>query len=68
MTTIWNLRNIITSSWDKRNDVTSSWDRERVDSYLLQETFDYLLLEDGWKIELDQYWVPDTIWTPRPQI
>lgn len=53
------------TNWNWRTQVNTTWDSDRIESFLLTETFDFLLQEDWWKIKLDWYWVPETTWQTR---
>lgn len=65
MTTSWTARTGVTSSWGERNPVSSSWEKERQEYYLLKQDGFFLLLEDGYKIELETKSINNTAWSVR---
>ena len=63
--TNWNWRTQVNTTWDNRTIPSNDWDSDRIDSFLLTEAFNFLLQENWWKIKLDWYWVPETVWQSR---
>ena len=68
MSTTWNPRTIPTTTWGGRTIPSTSWWSDREFYALLQESGYFLLQENGYKIRQQQFWPPDTNWTPRISI
>ena len=61
----WSTRTIPTTSWGNRSVPSTSWDLQRQPAFLLQESLSFLLLESGYKIQLDQYGINEANWSTR---